>query len=157
MEPAPFTGFVGRRGQGMGWKQAHQETHRAQGLGVALPSGKLHRTPRVGMCARKAGGIHRRHNVLVPCAQAGSNSIYQLFLFPFINTCILFVLVLVKNPPANAGDIRDAGSVPGLGRSPGGGNGNLLQYSCLGKPMDRGAWQATVQEGVTRSWTQLSD
>ena len=128
MEPAPFTGFVGRRGQGMGWKQAHQETHRAQGLGVALPSGKLHRTPRVGMCARKAGGIHRRHNVLVPCAQAGSNSIYQLFLFPFINTCILIVLVLVKNPPANAGDIRDAGSVPGLGRSPGGGNGNQLQY-----------------------------
>ena len=64
---------------------------------------------------------------------------------------------MVKNLPANAGDAGDMGLIPGLGRSPGGGNGNLLQYSCLGKPMDRGAWQATVQEGVTRSWTQLSD
>ena len=48
---------------------------------------------------------------------------------------------MVKNPLANAGDV---GSVPGLGRSPGGGNGNPLQYSCLGNPMDRGAWWATV-------------
>ena len=51
---------------------------------------------------------------------------------------------VVKNLPANAGDIRDMGSIPGLGRSPGGGNGNPLQYSCLENPMDRGAWQATV-------------
>ena len=50
-----------------------------------------------------------------------------------------------KKPPANAGDM---GSIPGWGRSPGGGNGNPLQYSCLGNPMDRGAWWATVQ-GVT--------
>ena len=48
---------------------------------------------------------------------------------------------VVKNLPANAGDIRDAGSIPGSGRSPGEGNGNLLQYPCLGKPMDRGAWR----------------
>ena len=47
---------------------------------------------------------------------------------------------MVKNPPVNAGDGRD----PGLGRSPGGGNGNPLQYSCLENPMDRGAWQVTV-------------
>ena len=47
---------------------------------------------------------------------------------------------MVKNLPASAGDARDVGSVPGLGRTPGGGNGNLLQYSCLEKPMDRGAW-----------------
>ena len=46
---------------------------------------------------------------------------------------------MVKNPPANARDIRDAGLIPGLGRFPGEGNGNLLQYSCLGSPMDRGA------------------
>ena len=46
---------------------------------------------------------------------------------------------MVKNPPANAKDIRDAGLIPGLGRFPGEGNGNLLQYSCLGNPMDRGA------------------
>ena len=53
---------------------------------------------------------------------------------------------LVKNPPANA---EDAGSIPRLGRSPGEGNGNLLQYSCLGNPMDRGAWRATTH-GVTK-------
>ena len=54
---------------------------------------------------------------------------------------------MVKNPPANAGDIRDirdAGSIPGSGRSPEGGHGNPLQYSCLDNPMDRGAWWATV-------------
>ena len=62
---------------------------------------------------------------------------------------------MVKNPPANAGDTRDVGSIPGLGRSPGEGSGNLLQYSCLGNLMDRGALQATIH-GVTKSWTRLS-
>ena len=52
--------------------------------------------------------------------------------------------LVVKNPPANAGDTRDMGLIPGLGRSPGGGHGNPLQYSCLENPMDRGAWRATV-------------
>ena len=47
---------------------------------------------------------------------------------------------MVKNPPASAGDIRDTGSIPGPGRSPGGGHGNPLQYSYLKNPMDRGAW-----------------
>ena len=61
-----------------------------------------------------------------------------------------------KNPPANAGDLRDGGSIPGLGRSPGGGHGNPLQYFCLENPMGRGAWRATV-DGVTKSQTQLSD
>ena len=51
---------------------------------------------------------------------------------------------MVKNPPANAGDARDAGLIPGSGRSLGGGNGNSLQYSCLENSMDRGAWKATV-------------
>ena len=51
---------------------------------------------------------------------------------------------MVKNPPAKAGDTRDAGSIPGSGRSPGEGNGNPLQYACLENPMDRGAWQATT-------------
>ena len=59
----------------------------------------------------------------------------------------------VKNLPAVQGDL---GSIPGLGRSPGEGNGNPLQYSCLGHPMGRGAWQATVH-GVAKSWTGLSD
>ena len=61
----------------------------------------------------------------------------------------------VKNLPASAGDVRDMGSIPGLGRSPGGGHGNPLQYSYLENPMDRGAWQAIVH-GVTKSWTRLS-
>ena len=50
---------------------------------------------------------------------------------------------MVKNPSASAGDVMDAGLIPGLGRSPGGGHGNPLQCSCLENPMDRGAWRAT--------------
>ena len=61
---------------------------------------------------------------------------------------------VVKNPPANARDTRDAGSIPGPGRSHRGGNGNPLQYSCPENPMDRRAWWATVHS-VTESWTQL--
>ena len=61
---------------------------------------------------------------------------------------------MVKNLPDNTGDIRDTGLIPRLGRSPGGGHGNSLQYSCLENPMDRGAWRATVH-GVAQSWTQL--
>ena len=62
--------------------------------------------------------------------------------------------LVVKNLPANAGDLRDAGLIHGLGRSLGGGHGNPLQYSCLENPMDRGAWQATVHR-VAKSWTWL--
>ena len=61
--------------------------------------------------------------------------------------------LVVKNLPANAGDV---GSIPGSGRSPGEGNGNPIQYSCLGNPMDRGVWCTTVH-GLQNSWTQLSD
>ena len=60
--------------------------------------------------------------------------------------------LVVKNLPANAGDTRAKGSIPGSGRSPGIGNGNPLQYSCLENSMDRGAWQATVH-GVAKSRT----
>jgi len=63
------------------------------------------------------------------------------------------VAQMLKNLPANAGDV---GSVPGLGRSPGEGNGNPLQYTCLENPMDRGVWWATVH-GVAKSWTQQSN
>ena len=60
---------------------------------------------------------------------------------------------MVKNLPVNAGD---SGLIPGSGRSPGEGNGNPLQYSCLGNPMDRGAWQGIVHRvRVAKSWTQL--
>ena len=64
-----------------------------------------------------------------------------------------FVALVVKDPPANAEDIRDANSIPGLGRSPGEGNGKPLQYFCLGSPMDRGIWRDTVA-GVTKCQTQ---
>ena len=64
------------------------------------------------------------------------------------------VALVVKNPPANAGDRRDTGLIPGSGRSPGGGNDNLLQYSCLENPMDRGAWWAIVHR-ITKSRMQL--
>ena len=60
--------------------------------------------------------------------------------------------LVVKNLPANAEDTGDVGLIPELGRSPGEGSGKLLQYSCLGNPMDRGAWQAAVHR-VTKNWT----
>ena len=62
------------------------------------------------------------------------------------------MVLVVKNLPANAGDVRDIGSIPVLGRSPRGRHGNPLQYSGLENPKDREAWWATVQ-GVTKSWT----
>ena len=65
------------------------------------------------------------------------------------------VAPVVKNPTANAGEVRDVGSIPGLGRSLGGGHGNPLQYPCLENPKDRGDWWATVHR-VLKSLTQLS-
>ena len=75
------------------------------------------------------------------------------------------MLLVVKNPPANVGDVRDVGLIPGLGRSPGGGHGNPDQYSCLENPMDRGAWWATLHgvsesdmtEQLTQQQTTFSD
>ena len=81
-----------------------------------------------------------------------SHQANPLLLTLFPDFCVL----CVKNPSANAGDIGDSGLIPGWGRSPGGGHGNPLQYSCLENPMDRGAWRATVR-GVTKRQTQLSD
>ena len=63
--------------------------------------------------------------------------------------------LVVKNPPANAGDIRDMGLIPGLGKSPGVGNGNSLKHFCMENAMDRGAWRATVH-GIAKSQTCLS-
>ena len=60
--------------------------------------------------------------------------------------------LVVKNIAANAGDIGDMGLTPGWGRSPGGGHGNPLQYSCLENPMDRGTWQ-TIVHRITKNWT----
>jgi len=65
------------------------------------------------------------------------------------------VALVVKSPPANAGNAKDMSLISGSGRSPGVGNGNPLQYSCLENSMDRAAWWATVH-GVANRWTQLS-
>ena len=69
-----------------------------------------------------------------------------------LNLDMLSGSMLVKNPPVNAGDVRDAGLIPESGKSPGEGHDNLLQYSCLENPMVRGARQATVHR-VSKSWT----
>ena len=69
---------------------------------------------------------------------------------PYADNRASQVVLVVKKAPANAGDVRDTGSIPGLGRSPGGGDGNPLQYSLLENPMDRGAWHAVVH-GVAKS------
>ena len=74
----------------------------------------------------------------------------------YIRTWASHVVLVVKNPPANAGDVRDQGSNPGLGRFPKGGHGNPLQYSCVGNSMDRGAWWATVHK-VAKSGHDWSD
>ena len=68
--------------------------------------------------------------------------------------CVIFGLIAqwVKNLPVNAGDTGDVGSGPGSGKSPQEGKGNLFQYSCLGNPMDRGAWRDTVH-GVAKNQT----
>ena len=62
------------------------------------------------------------------------------------------VVLVIKNRPANVGDMRDVGLIPGSGRCPVGGHGNPLQYSCMENSMDRGAWWAMVHK-VSKSWT----
>ena len=62
-----------------------------------------------------------------------------------------WVALVVKNPPANAGDVQDVGSIPGQEDSPGGGNGNPLQYSCLDNSMARGAWRAYEESDITEA------
>ena len=76
------------------------------------------------------------------------------FLILHLSVWVSQVVLAAKNPSVSAGDVRDLGLIPGSGRSPTGGHGNPLQHSCLGNPMDRGAWWATVHR-VTKSWTQL--
>ena len=83
-----------------------------------------------------------------------SFSLAVVFGFPCASHRASQVVLVVENPPANAGDRRDAGSVSESGRFPGGGNGCSPQHSCLKNPRDRGAWRATVH-GVTESRTLL--
>ena len=70
--------------------------------------------------------------------------LFRLFVFLLSSFGASQVVPVVKNPPANAKEVRDTGSIPGSGRSPGGGHSNPFQYSYLENPMDRGAWQAVV-------------
>ena len=93
--------------------------------------------------------------VVRPC------KIYRFIKFQVYNTVLLTIRgfpggMMAKNLPANAGDAKDAGLMPELGRSPGEGNGNPLQYSCLKNFMDRRAWPATIYGGA-KSRTQLSN
>ena len=90
------------------------------------------------------------------CVYAGLS--HCTFFHLMISLCLVSLPsgTVVKNPPANAGDPGDIGLIPGSGRAPEGGSSNPLQYSCLGNPVDRGAWWATVH-GVERSQTQLRD
>ena len=91
------------------------------------------------------------------CSLPGSSihGIFQARILEWGAIAFSEVVLVVKNSPTNAGDIRDMGSISWLGRSPGGGNGNPLQYSCQENPMDREALQAAIH-GVTKSQTQLS-
>ena len=74
----------------------------------------------------------------------------------FIYLYITQVVLMVKNLPANAGDVRDMGSIPGSGSSPGGGHGNPLQYSCLENPTDRGVWGAAVHSVTELDTTEVT-
>ena len=88
-----------------------------------------------------------------------------MYVFMYVSVCVCVcmyvcmvskVVLVVKKLSANAGDVRDVGLIPGSGRSPGVGNGNPLQYSCLENSMDRKTWWSTVH-GVTKSQTQLDN
>ena len=97
-------------------------------------------------------GMHIGKCILVKCTLILKSKKKIFLVFSVVQASQ--VVLVVKNPPANAGDVRDTGSIPGLERSTGGGHGKPLQYSCLKNPMDKGAWRATVN-GVAKSWTQL--
>jgi len=84
------------------------------------------------------------------CHTVASCCLSVFYIVVYVNLRASQVALVVKNTPASKEDIRDVGSSPGLGRSPGGGHGNPLQYSCLENPMDRGAWWATIH-GVAKS------
>ena len=89
----------------------------------------------------KEGQRHREGNLFLRNGSQRFPAVYDLHGLPK-------VVLVVRNPPANAGDIRDSGSIPGSGRFPGDGHGNPLQYSCLENPMERGAWWVIVHSVV---------
>ena len=108
------------------------------------------------------GEIHQHRSSLRWCSARGADSENDFLRFLcrwilVLNTGFIGasqVALVVKNSPASAGDLRYAGSVPGLGRSPGEGHGNPFQYSCLETSVERGAWWATLH-GVAKSWMRV--
>ena len=85
----------------------------------------------------------------------GGGTNWEIGIDIYTSLCIKWasqVALMVKSPPTNAGDVKEVSSIPELGRHPGGGHGNPLQYACLENPMDRGAWRTTVHT-VAKTWT----
>ena len=122
---------------------------------VAIPFSRRSSQPRARtQVSCMAGGFFFFNHLSRHGSQKVSDSTDQLTLTSTGVVGVSQVELVVKSPLAKAGDIRDMGSVPGLGRSPGGGHGNPLQYSCLENPMDRGPWWAIVHR-VAKTWTRL--
>ena len=101
------------------------------------------------LCTETLGRVCARWKVLCDCLRHAGGA-------PGSSFVLSFDFPGGSGGKESAGDAEVPGSIPGSGRSPGEGNGNPLQYSCLGNPMDRGAWRATVHR-VTKSQTRLSD
>ena len=137
----PVCGWRGGQGRSLGNLQ-----HRNSMWSVCLKEPILPWAP----ARRPAKGLKQRQDNETRFFVTTSGLFVTTSLLPGVSQ----VALAVKKPPAEAGDLRDVGSIPGLGRSPGGGTGNPLQYSCLENPMDRGAWRATVHR-VTKSQTWL--
>ena len=123
----------------------------------------------IGLKKKSSKSKWLSHDLVQYCSARGTNFVLSIsvFIFTFIASDLPHwdplgtqwasqVALVVKNLPANAGDVRDLGWISGSGRSPGGGNGHPLQYSCLGNPMDRGTWW-TIVHAVTKNRTWLSN
>ena len=95
---------------------------------------------------------------MFPCLWKGAHTLDRTYKAGFEACGVTYsqVALVVKSLPAKEGDIRDAGSIPGSGRCPGGGHGNPLQYSCLKNPMDRGAWWSIGLRRVRHDWSDLA-
>ena len=105
-------------------------------------------------CGKPRSGPHLHQQLQTPSARVGKGTGLRQ-TSNWVDSSGAFQEVrAVKKPPANEGDLRGTGSIPGLGRSPGGGHGNPLQYSCLENPMERGAWWAIVHRAA-KSQTRL--
>ena len=143
---APWLGFQGGLGGGKGTGESYVSAVDGRCLG---PEAVPRCLQTKGLGARESGG--KEHE-----GRGGGVALREAAHYSVKNSSPRQGFpggTVVKNPPANAGDVRDVGSIPGSGRSPRGGNGNLIQYSSPENPMDGGAWQVT--DRVAKSQTQL--